>query len=769
MLAGAQAAGAATWSAQSVPAPQLANGSIESVSCSSSTTCMAVGSAINPSGNELLLAETWNGTSWAIHSPASPANATANSLTGVSCTAASACTAVGTSNGTPLIYRWNGTSWAAETPATATGSSVTLSAVSCAAATSCEAAGDSFSSSSGTATETMVAERWNGTTWVLQAIASPTGTQQAYLTSISCKATTACTAVGAYATNGGGPSTAIAETYTGTSWVRHALAMPSGSTTSVLNGVSCSAAAACTAIGYYISSSGPGGTLAERWNGTAWKSQSVPGTNSYTGVSCPVATYCTAVGFVYSSAGGSTAQVPVAEKWNGSTWSSQTVPAPAHGGSFNGVSCTAANACTAVGSGGTSAGFLARTPQAHAAPSDAGTDTFGLSPADWSSLLKAAGHNDGTAAGASASASVYGESGPALADRWNGTSWAAQSPANVVGAAPSVLSATSCTASTSCLAVGDYSNPAIGQQLSLAERWNGSAWSVLVVPAVSGATSSSLTDVSCTAATACTAVGSYYTSTYVSMPVAERFNGTAWSIQTLAAPSNAQNITLRGVSCSSATACTAVGSYTSTSTFHSVPLAEQWNGSAWKLQTIPQPAAATGGSALSGVSCKTATTCTAAGSYTSNSAQSAAYEVTQVAGVWKVQTIALPAGTAYSLLGGVSCSAATACTAVGTYQGSSGSGAYAERYNGTAWKLQSIPSGAYVTQVSCATATACTAVGSDSAAGWNGTTWTVQQLGFPAGGGYPSVTGVSCISAIVCEASGSVFRAVSVPVAERYS
>ena len=381
----------------------------------------------------------------------------------------------------------------------------------------------------------------------------------------------------------------------------------------------------------------------------------------------------------------------------------------------------------------------------------------------------AARNRDATATRASAPASSYGESGPALADRWNGTSWTAQTALNVTGAASSQLQATSCATSTFCLAVGYLSNPGTGQQLPLAEKWNGSTWSVASTPAApSGAPETELYGVSCTAATACTAVGSYYTAAYTSLPLAERFNGTAWSIQTLATPANAENITLREVSCSSATACTAVGSYTSTSTFQSAALAEQWNGSSWKLQTTPQPASATG-SALSSVSCKTATTCTAAGSYTSNSAQSVAYEITQVAGTWKVQTIPLPAGTSYSLLGGVSCTAATACTAVGTYQGSSGSGSYAERYNGTAWKLQSIPSGAYVTQVSCATATACTAVGSGSAAGWNGTTWTAQQMGTPTGGGYPSITGVSCISATVCEASGSVYRAIPVPVAERSS
>jgi hypothetical protein len=44
------------------------------------------------------LAEAWNGTSWAIQGTQTPAGATYGMLDGVSCTAASACTAAGYSN-----------------------------------------------------------------------------------------------------------------------------------------------------------------------------------------------------------------------------------------------------------------------------------------------------------------------------------------------------------------------------------------------------------------------------------------------------------------------------------------------------------------------------------------------------------------------------------------------------------------------------------------------------------------------------------------------
>ena len=54
----------------------------------------------------------------------------------------------------------------------------------------------------------------------------------------------------------------MAERWNGTAWAMQSIPNPNGS--GQLNGVSCTSASACTAVGYY------GGyvTLAERWNGT---------------------------------------------------------------------------------------------------------------------------------------------------------------------------------------------------------------------------------------------------------------------------------------------------------------------------------------------------------------------------------------------------------------------------------------------------------------------------------------------------------------------
>jgi hypothetical protein len=67
-----------------------------------------------------------------------------------------------------------------------------------------------------------------------------------------------------------------------------------------------------------------------------------------------------------------------------------------------------------------------------------------------------------------------------------------------------------------------------------------------------------------------------------------------------------------GVSCASATACTAVGAYNNTTG----PLAERWNGTSWKIQRAPNPAVA--GSIFYGVSCTSAAACTAVGDRSAN-------------------------------------------------------------------------------------------------------------------------------------------------------
>jgi hypothetical protein len=94
-----------------------------------------------------------------------------------------------------------------------------------------------------------------------------------------------------------------------------------------------------------------------------------------------------------------------------------------------------------------------------------------------------------------------------LAETWNSTSFALQTTPNP-GATLSALTGVSCTGASSCTAVGYYTNTS-GFTVTLAEAWSGTSWAVQTTPNPSIATASLLYAVSCTAATTCTAVGRY--------------------------------------------------------------------------------------------------------------------------------------------------------------------------------------------------------------------------------------------------------------------
>ena len=95
------------------------------------------------------------------------------------------------------------------------------------------------------------------------------------------------------------------------------------------------------------------------------------------------------------------------------------------------------------------------------------------------------------------------------------------------------------------------------------------------------------------------------------LALAERWDGTTWSLQPVPDPAGATDTILEAVSCPSGTACTAVG----VSDAHAV--AEAWDGAAWALEPVPIPAKAQG-TELSGVACTAAATCTAVGHWNYN-------------------------------------------------------------------------------------------------------------------------------------------------------
>jgi hypothetical protein len=389
--------------------------------------------------------------------------------------------------------------------------------------------------------------------WSVNAVANPAGASASNLAGVSCAGANSCMSVGSYTS--GGVSATLTERWNGATWSVQASPNPSGGSNVSLQGVSCPAANACVAVG-----ASSLGTLAEVWNGSSWSIQTTPNPPGASGirlwdVSCSAASACTAVGEYQPVVG---QILPLAMRWDGTSWTIQSVPAPA-GGSFvflRGISCASATSCVAVGQYNNASGQL----------------TFAV--------------------------------------HWNGTSWSIQTSPNPPGSTQSKFEDVSCTAANACTAVGQAVSG--GTLLSLAERWNGTTWTIQTTPNPAGGLGVNLTDVSCISATTCTAAGFYGTSTGDTLTLAERWNGTSWAIQSTPNPTGAKTSRLRGISCTATNACSAVGETITPSGTPVTTLAQTWNGSTWLLES----SANHGSSNLTSVSCASATSCAAVGTGT---------------------------------------------------------------------------------------------------------------------------------------------------------
>lgn len=348
-------------------------------------------------------------------------------------------------------------------------------------------------------------------------------------------------------------------------WSLQTTPNPSGAMNTFLTGVSCNTATACTAVGYSISTSETVTTLAERWTGTTWSIELTPnpagGDSSLSAVDCTGATACTAVGDYFTT---SNVEKTLDEHWNGTAWSITTTPNPAgaKGSLLNGVACTATASCIAVGS-----------------------------------YKKTSSGNP-----------------MALAERWNGTAWSILSTPNPSGNRGVTLNSVGCSSASACTAAGDWFNSS-DTEVTLAERWNGTSWSIQTT--INPTTHlSELLGVACAAATACMAVGDEINSSFLEVPLVEQWNGTSWSVLSTPSISGSMGAWFESVSCATATGCNSVGANLNSSGVE-VTLAEKWNGSAWSIKSTPNPGTATQ-SFLLAVSC-VPTACTATGAYSTSS------------------------------------------------------------------------------------------------------------------------------------------------------
>jgi hypothetical protein len=376
-------------------------------------------------------------------------------------------------------------------PASASATSSVINAglndVSCTAANNCMAVGAFLGSIQGTSAfqEFTLAETWNGSTWTILPTPSPRlPGGGAELNSISCTSSTSCMAVGEtlvfHEPGGYLIPHPFAESWNGSKWSVVAT-LTLGHSGASLNGVSCTSTSSCMAVGSEGTPKNPTlFTLAESWNGTAWKflttpAPLTPGGTALSSVSC-TGPACMAVGY-YGYNNGTGTKVTLAESWNGAAWQRRDTPTPGASGSLAGVSCVTASACKGVGG--------------HAVPTG----------------------NLGNAT---------------LAEQWGGRNWRVQPTPNPAGAGAAGFDAVSCTSPSQCMATGAALDQTGESQFTLAEAWNGTDWSLLHTPSP-GSFGDELLGTSCTSASSCMAVGDF-TGTGDEMTLAEAWNGTAWSV-----------------------------------------------------------------------------------------------------------------------------------------------------------------------------------------------------------------------------------------------
>jgi hypothetical protein len=388
-----------------------------------------------------------------------------------------AATVLGASSGGAATAGWY------VAPAPSTGSDDVVLGSSCANAVQCMAVGITLNNLNSNGTDTPLVESWNGSSWSLGAQPPvPDGAGGGFF-DVSCVSGYDCWAVGAVVGVGGNgnSSGALIENWNGVSWsmVPTPTLTGPGVVGAILQGVSCTSASSCVAVGFSTDNTGANlHTVIEQWDGSVWSLVPAADTgqafDQLNSVQCLAADDCWAVGNAGAAQQnpnflpifpGAVGDQGLIEHWDGSAWSlipSATEPSP-NGGYLNGITCVSDTDCWASG---------------------ATTDTSGMASG-------------------------------MLLQHWDGASWTDTSGSVPDSSLPGMLSSVSCISAVQCWAVGEMGPTGGGgggnfQPQSLIESWNGSSWSIEPSPNV--AVISFLNTLSCVRAVACLAAGSSVTS-----------------------------------------------------------------------------------------------------------------------------------------------------------------------------------------------------------------------------------------------------------------
>ncbi len=470
---------------------------INDVSCTSTSFCMVVGS--NLSSN--YMASSYNGTTWNNYSfPSGPPTggfAVASYFTGVSCSTASFCMAVGADPNGNVAFLYNGSSWTQVSFPNSTYTSMPDS-ISCTSSSFCMAIGGDSGA---------MAFLYNGSSWKEESL--PSGIiGSSHSNDISCASPTFCMAVWVSTSGSTGITTAAVLSYNGSTWKQ--VSFPSGVS---LYSISCVSSSFCMAAGDNSSN----GTVVLSYNGSTWKQVSLPSGITLGSVSCPTITFCMA-------AGDNSSNNTVVLSYNGSSWTQVSFPS---GVSLYSISCVSSSFCMAAGDN-----------------SSNGTVALSYNGSTWKQVSLPSGMNIGSISCASSSFCVTiagNSSNNTVVLSYNGSTWT-QSPLS----SNAGLAGMSCSLEGICSLLEEGTN-SLTNNFWVAFSYNGSTWTQS--PSFTG--NIALDDISCTSISFCMAVGADVDGSSVALS----YNGSTWTQDIL--PYGGSN--LYGISCASVSFCVAIG------------------------------------------------------------------------------------------------------------------------------------------------------------------------------------------------------------------
>ncbi len=261
-------------------------------------------------------------------------------------------------------------------------------------------------------------------------------------------------------------------------------------------------------------------------------------------------------------------------------------------------------------------------------------------------------------------------------------------PKGATGIPDGFFSSLSCTDPGDCEAAGSYANDG-GQILGLIATESGGRWTAPVsLQAPAGAAGNqgvTVYGVSCGVAGNCSAVGSYEDGNGDVVPFVDNQRAARWlRAKMLPLPANAllrgQDALVRSVSCMSANTCSAIGTYqdnnpvgTRTEGF----VANEREGTWSRAREIQLPASNFNPFvSISQIACSSSVDCVGVGSFINNNDVTEALVVNEVDGVWqRAEALAPPASAsrfADASVTEVTCLKDSSCAALGTFIATSG-------------------------------------------------------------------------------------------------